>query len=1618
MLAMEKIIKDLLEFSDKYKFEKGFPVKTFKEFLRIFYLQNKERDFGEYYSPKEMLEYALLSFKIFVEKKPQELKVTINDISEPQEQESEYNPSLVIINITNDDKPFLVDSIIAYFDKTSTGIKNIMHPILHTIRDVDGKLLEITEKKGAVQESVIQIHLENGYPRQNMEKLKQEITQIVENVNLVVNDWQLMTEFANDAAKQISKAKNLNKKASEIDEAKEFMSWITKGNFIFLGSIEFEIKEVKAGEYQLQEVKKSALGVFRSQYEAFRPIVKNTSIKEVCESVKNPFVIEVIKSRYKSSIHRDTSAERIRVQKISEDGKVIGEYRFIGLFTSSAYYNYSASSIPLVKGKIADVIEQSGYVKGSHNYKDLVSVLESYPRDELFQIDTQDLLRISTGIVSICGRSQVRFFARKDKYNRFVSCLIFMPRDRSNSDARDKVKSYLSEVYQGFVADSFVQVTESKLTRFHVIIRTDNGIAKVNEHEVEATITKMLKIWNDDLKESIKIKFGQNDCDNIFAKYKNAFSVSYTNRFSAIRAAIDISLIEKCINEKETVFYIHKSENFHLNNLSELKIYSEKELQLSEMMPILESFGFNMIQEYTYCVTPGEFSGDKKYETKVYIHYFQLNFCKTKTFFSDKSKNNFEKLLSLIWKGIATKTPLNRLIPMAELTWKQVYMFTAYTQYLYQAGFRYSQETIAESLAKYSDIAELLGNFFEIKFNDSEEVKTQERDNLIKLYCSKIEDKLALITDINSDVIIRRFFNIIKATTRTNYFQNNAKGGFKEYLSFKFDCSKIIDLPLPVPFAEIFVYSAKVEGVHLRGGKVARGGLRWSDRHEDFRTEVLGLVKAQMTKNAVIVPVGSKGGFVVKKSIDGITRAEYNQEAVECYKTFLRGILDITDNVVNGEITNADCVAFDGSDPYLVVAADKGTATFSDIANSISAEYNFWLGDAFASGGSYGYDHKKMGITAKGGWVSVMRHFREMGIDTQTQDFTCVGIGDLAGDVFGNGMLLSKHIKLVAAFNHLHIFLDPNPDAAASYEERVRMFNLTGSSWLDYDMSKISQGGGIFERTAKVIPISAEVKQLLDIEEDELTPKALIKKILKAKVDLLWNGGIGTYVKASDETDNDVGDRANNELRINGNELRCKVVGEGGNLGFTQKGRIEFAINGGRINTDAMDNSAGVDCSDHEVNIKIALAESLANKKITLEERNKILEQMTENVSELVLNDNKLQTQAISIALSQGVLASQERSQFLNRLENTGLLNRKIEFLPSKQEIERRQMNKIGFTRPELCVMLAYAKMDIYNSILTSDFINDEYFESELMAYFPKLMQEKFANEIKNHQLRKEIIATQITNLVVNRAGITFVSQICQDSGFSISDVVKNFIIACDSFRLREIWSEIEQTTGKVSPEIQCQMFLNSNKLLERSIMWLLRQQVKGPIAKNVDRFKKISDKLLGILDKVLASASQESFERKIERYCLNKVERNLATKIASMDPLASAFDIAEISAESKFDIEIIAKLYFAVGTRFSLKWLRSKISSISFENQWQRLSSKTILEDIYTYQLKISKAIVDSNCNNKEICENQSIENWTKSASFLIERFDNFISELKLNPNPDISVFVVALNRLKPLVS
>ena len=1084
----------------------------------------------------------------------------------------------------------------------------------------------------------------------------------------------------------------------------------------------------------------------------------------------------------------------------------------------------------------------------------------------------------------------------------------------------------------------------------------------------------------------------------------------------------DIEKIEEAIASGQLALELFRKREDTPGFLN-LKLYNPfKQVSLSDVLPMLERFGFRVVDETPYLISPH----GRNDHHEIWIRDFRLTWADDSLADLAPVKAAFEDALQRVWSGEIESDGFNALVLKAGLTARQVVILRAYAKYLKQAGFPYNQTTIEQALAAHPDLATALVQLFFARFDPNKKQNKNASSPDDKTILAEIETGLSTITSLVEDRILRRFTDLIGATLRTNFFQQHKVSEPKPYLSFKFNSAIVPELPKPVPYAEIFVYARDIEGIHLRGGKVARGGLRWSDRTEDFRTEVLGLMKAQMVKNSVIVPVGSKGGFVLKNAA-GLARDAFQEEGIRCYKIFLRGLLDLTDNIVAGKIVPPEnVVRHDDDDPYLVVAADKGTATFSDIANSVSAEYGFWLGDAFASGGSVGYDHKKMAITAKGAWISVTRHFAEAGIDIGTTDFTCCGIGDMAGDVFGNGMLLSNHVRLVAAFNHMHIFLDPTPDAATSFPERARLFNLPRSSWKDYNPSLISQGGGVYERSAKSILLSAEIKRALDIKADALSPDDLIKAILKAPVDLLWNGGIGTYVKAETESHEQVGDRTNNALRINGSELRCKVVGEGGNLGFTQRGRIEYALagnngqsgnGGGRINTDAIDNSAGVDCSDHEVNIKIALGTAVASGKLKTAERDVFLASMTDEVAALVLRDNFLQTQAITLAQLRGPGVLDPQSRFIAALEKQGLLDRAVEFLPSETALQERKTAKRGLTRPEIAVLLAYSKMTLYTDLLSSTLPDDPYYVSDLMRYFPAPMREQYAKEIETHPLRREIIATYVTNSMVNRAGITFFHGIATDTGMQAADVARAYTIARDAFGLRPLWTAIEQVGPEVSATAKVDMFVEVNRFVGRVTLWLLRNYplpldvatIVKEISPGIEEFRKNFAELV-------SAPVEKAFDKKKQRFTDAGVHESLAHQIALAEALISAVDVVKVAQGAKLPIAAVGKLYFTIGSDLRLGWLREMASRIPMQNYWERLALLAIVDDLYEQQRRLTVTAIAS--LGKDAGAPDAAEKWAAAHAEEMRRFTIFLDDLRANEIFDIPMLTVATRNVKSLAA
>jgi len=1508
-----------------------------------------------------------------------------------------------VIEMVNDDKPFLVDSITAELTRRGLKIYQLIHPIIAVNRDSNGHFVSLADDQSAptVTESVMYFQITPLTPAEAQQNLEKDLYAILEEVTLAVVDWPSMIATLNETIDYFKEESPLH--GDSYAEARNFIGWLGRDNFTFLGSIDRNITATGT-----EIVATSALGIFKSDNTLPTGIVTELSLNPQHASKQN--LIEVGKVNKIAKVHRSTYMDYIAIRIIDSKGTITGERLFIGLFTSVVYYQ-SATLIPIITRKLDSVIKRSGFSPTSHSGKELVTILEAFPRDELFQLAESELFDICMSILALHIRPKVQLFVRKDNSRHFISCMVFIPRERYSALLSEKIQYMLQTSFNGTVANQYIQVTDITLARLHIIINTDAAADNVDISALEQSLEKITSLWNDYLRHTLVDELGESAGDLLFRNYKDAFPEAYKDKYEAdTRTFKDIKQMETALSSQKVMFDIYNIEQDP--EVLQLKIYSpSKPILLSDIMPILENMGFDVIDEFTFLISP-QISSDVARNiplgkhASVHVHHFRLTIEDRQHFSLQDTTALIEEALSHIWEGSMQDDGFNKLIALARLSWRQVVYIRALSKYLRQTGFTYSQEYCEEVLSKQPALTKQLVELFYARFDP---VRQNDKSAALKIINS-IETDLSNVMSSAEDKVIRRFFETSMAIVRTNYFQTVA-GHSKDYVSYKFDSSKVPELPLPRPYAEIFVYSPRVEGIHLRGGKVARGGLRWSDRSEDFRTEVLGLMKAQMTKNSVIVPVGSKGGFIVKKASMTDGRDVFMAEGIECYKTFLRGLLDVTDNIIDGKIIPPqNVVRQDEDDPYLVVAADKGTATFSDIANGVSSEYNFWLGDAFASGGSAGYDHKKMAITARGAWISVERHFLEIGINSRNTDFTVVGIGDMSGDVFGNGMLLSKHIRLVGAFNHLHIFIDPNPNPAVSFAERERLFNLPRSNWTDYDQSLLSIGGGIFERKAKSIELSPEIKARFDIEKNSITPDELIRAMLLSSVDLLWNGGIGTYVKASDEKNEEVGDKACDAIRVNGNELRCRIIGEGGNLGCTQRGRIEFALNGGHINTDAIDNSAGVDCSDHEVNIKIALQRAVESGKLTETSRNALLKDMTDEVAALVLRDNTLQTQALTIAEMQGYPALELYVRLMQKLEHEKQLDRKVEFLPSEQEIARRIVAKTGFTRPELAVLLAYSKMTIYNNLLASNLPDDPYFSGDLLFYFPEAMRQTFRDEIEHHPLRREIIATFVTNSMVNRVGSPFFHLALEDTGLKGCDIARAYTITRDIFDLRHLWAEIEQLDGNVPAKVQFELFFEIERLIQRSTFWFMRNSPQPlEISKVVATFEGITE-LASYLDQVLVGRAKEAYETKLTRYRELGVPNVLAAKIAGLDALSSGCIIVQVAKSCNQPIKTVASIYFEIATRFNLSWLRVRLGWLSADSYWQRLAITTLKDDLYDLQMRLTSEVIGhaSNAN--------AVEEWCNQNQKQVERFDAFIADLKTQENVDFAMIVVASKRVESL--
>jgi glutamate dehydrogenase len=1571
--------------------------ETLQEFTRQFYARIMNPDL-ERVDAVLAASVAASAYE-FVQKRERD-KPKIRVI-QPQKRKHGYDLSSVVVELLNDDMPFLVDSLSAELTRHGFTIRETYHPIFQVQRDPKGnfKSLGSLQEKGSAFKPESFIHFEISAMPEGMteEQLENDLLWIIQHVRAAVQDWQQIVVKVEQTIADVQHAPYTYDKEMA-REVKDFLYWIIERNFVFLGYAEYKLSNSKNGD-TLTCPDDSRLGVLKIS-DDLMAADSGTLPPEAGHFLRSQQLIEITKSSRRSAVHRPVPMDTISIKRFDDKGKIIGEVRFVGLFTSNVYYQ-SGVEIPLVRKKIEHVLERSNFDPVSHDGKSLKAILEFLPRDEIFQMTEDDLFGISIGILMLESKPIVRMFVRKDASERFVSVMVFVPRERFSTDLRRQIQALVEKAYSGHSSTFSTLITEeAPLARLHLIVKTSPGdVPNVNLAKIEAEIAKRAYLWSDQLMEALTTKLGEQRAQKYLRKYANAFPQSYINRYDATGCVYDIEKIEEAQEKNSLVLDLYNNKAEDLAFLH-LKIYNPLyEIALSDILPLLENAGFRVIEEHPFKIQLSD--TDKP----VRIRDFKLQMAEKSPFNLDQVKVKIQDALLMVWQRELENDKFNALILRAGLDARQVTMLRACAKYLKQIVFTYSQAAIEQALCAHPQITRLLVELFEVRFSPAE----KDRDHKQTAIRKEIEEQLGAVSNAVEDRILRRTMELMGAMLRTNYYQKDAQGKTKPVLSFKFDSANVPELPLPRPFAEIFVYGMRVEGIHLRGGKVARGGLRWSDRHEDFRTEVLGLMKAQMVKNSVIVPVGSKGGFVLKQAPATNNRDAFMAEGVECYKMYLSGLLDITDNIIKGKIVPPkQVVRHDGDDPYLVVAADKGTATFSDIANSVSATYGFWLGDAFASGGSVGYDHKKMGITARGGWVSVTRHFQEMGVDIGTQEFTTAGIGDMAGDVFGNGMLLSKNIRLVAAFNHMHIFIDPNPNAAKSFAERHRLFELPRSTWKDYDTNLISKGGGIFERSAKIIELSKEAQTALGVSKSEFTPDELMRAILLAPVDLLWNGGIGTYVKAEEESNEQVGDRANNAVRVNGRELRCKIVGEGGNLGFTQKGRIEYARAGGRINTDAIDNSAGVDCSDHEVNIKIAFSSEVASGNLTLAKRDKILAGMTDEVARLVLKDNILQTQAITIAEQQAYNLLESHTRLIHVLESRGILNREIEFLPSDRQLAELKAAKRGLTRPEIAVLLAYSKMALYKDMLESSLPDEEYFISDLKRYFPIPMQKDFAKAIEKHPLRREIIATVMTNSVVNRGSITFCFDIAEDLGASVRDIAAAYATVRDAFGLRHIWNGIEQNSATIDVATQTEMYAMTTQFLERVSTWLLHHL---PMPLDIDTVSKEILPEVAEIDKNKASLHSEMTRKEAEtvaaRLIAKSVPKKLADAVTALGIMSAAPDIISVAHKNDLPVKDVGKAYFELGSKLGLSWLRQCAEQMAINSHWDRLAIKAIIADLFDEQRRLTDSV---------IAHSGGLTAWLEANKGDVESLERFMEGIKTGEAPDLPRLMVTLRQIRAL--
>lgn len=1591
----------------------------------------------------EMVTIVQEAWKLFQKRQPNESLVKINEYSL-----SHHKVPRLGIFMMNLDQPFLIDSITNFLEKNDYKIEIMVHPVLGVQRSEDGKLISVLDlkethpltnidlenqltawdpqdkssdgKSPALEgetvgntirpESIAFMQIKSNLKKKEIESLELEINKLITQVRSVVFDWPSIRYQLNILCNHIENLPIKKGLPSETErqDLTDLLNWLERGHFVFLGARYFSVnlkgkpkeKVKKNASILCLETKPDSphLGLFRDDSFASSddmvPIFCRTRFVADKDLVSPPEwpTFSIAKTNARSTVHRPSRIDSIEVVDWDHNGKPQGIYQFIGIFTKIAFTG-SAFETPIISRKVQSVFNQFGLAPQWHDGKTLITIINSIPRDELFYLGEDQIYNMSQNVLNMNDEHSLTLSIRPDIYGRYITVMVFLPKEKYSVALKERMYKILEHHLKGKISSDNVLLGELDYARLIFVVSfSEPRLVTYNQADIEKALLEAALSWEDYLERLINNHYDEENTATLLARYQKAFPTAYVDEFKPEQAVTDIGYIEKITDANPIDLYLYKDK--HHKNLKVKIFHAHHSLSLSTLLPILQNLGLQVIAETSYSLEKDGF--------RVWIHDFEVHSQGIENW-----KINHANIISAfhhIWNGTAENDTLHQLILKAGLNVSQITVVRAYLKFLRQVQLPYSLGYLEETLSYYSDITRNFVDLFELRFA----LKRTKANNLeITHLLRDIHRHLENIDRLDHDRIMRRVLNAIEATVRTNYYQIKETEGLKTddlkpYLSFKFDCRKLDDLPHPSPLYEIFIYSARVEAVHLRGAKVSRGGIRWSDRPEDFRTEILGLMKAQTVKNAVIVPLGSKGGFVVKNQAKFTDHDKLMEEVISCYQMMMRGMLDITDNLVKGKIVHpAQVVYYDEDDPYLVVAADKGTAEFSDIANTISYEYGFWLDDAFASGGSDGYDHKKIGITARGAWESIKRHFRELKHDCQIMPFTVVGVGDMAGDVFGNGMLQSTEIRLVAAFNHKHIFLDPDPDTNVSFTERQRLFDLPNSTWKNYNSALISAGGGVFERTAKSIRLGAECRKAFGISHTEITPDELIKSLLCLPVDLLYFGGIGTFIKATSETHSDVGDRSNIDIRVDAKAVRAKIIGEGANLAMTQKARIEYALKGGRLNTDAIDNSAGVDCSDHEVNLKILF--STLGGSISRDERNILLKEMTNDVAGLVLADNYRQTQILTVMEAARAADINAYQALIRSLEAEVRLDRSLEALPDDETLEQRRSHNQGMTRPELSVLLAYSKISLYEKILNSTLPDGAGYRPWLYGYFPEILQERFVKAINAHPLRREITATVLTNEVINRVGPALIYDITQTCGVSDIAVVKAFFLSCEILELKNLWNQIDSLDCLIVADVQTQVLLEVNQALEQIILWFLRH----PDIKQTN-FTSLHN-LLPQMPEKFHGDQQHIFKLRYQAFTQMGISDDLAHILSMIPFLPALLDIMYLG-KKHHNSASIAQTYFALQSKIGLDWLSTQAAQLHADTEWQRSARTILIDDLAQIQVKLTNRVIVENKDN-------DVDAWLQKNSDKIHHIHPILANIKSAGHADLGMLSYAMRQLERLV-